>query len=350
MKQWIALLFGGRSAEHKISISSATAVYNHLNKKKFKIHCIYINKNGMWKHVDSPKVPLENLKQGPFYSFLPWSVKNNIKLPPSDVYFPLLHGPYGEDGTIQGLFELADVPYVGSTVMSSAIGMDKAISKSIFKSKGLPVVRHTVLDEKKWIDDRKKVMEQIKNEYSLPLFIKPSNLGSSIGITKVHTFSQLSKAIELAFSFDSKILVEEAIKGREIECSVLGNEKPKVSLPGEIIPYRDFYDYQDKYIEGKTGFKIPAQIPESVVSEIQKISIAAFKSIDCSGMARVDFFYQEKNHKIVLSEINTIPGFTEISMYPKLWEISGIKFPSLLEELISLALNRHASKKKRKDP
>ena len=345
-KKNIIILFGGRSAEHEVSINSASAVYDHLNKRKFKPICLYISKNGMWKVVDSPKCADE---KEPFSSFLPWNTKNHTELPESSVYFPVLHGPYGEDGTIQGLLELADVPYVGAAVLSSAIGMDKAMAKSIFKAKGLPLARYDVFYENNWVQDRKIVTEKIKKKYSTPFFIKPSNLGSSIGITKVQSLSQLSEAIHPAFSYDNKILIEEAIEGREFECSVLGNENPVSSLPGEIIPSRTFYDYQDKYIEGKTGFGIPADIPESTAKEIQRISIAAFKSIECSGMARVDFFLQKKSQKIYLNEINTIPGFTEISMYPKLWEASGMTFTQLLEKLITLAVQKHASKKRKKE-
>jgi len=342
----IIIIFGGRSAEHEVSMSSAKAIYNNLNRKKFKTQCIYISKKGKWKMVESPKIPIKKLKKGPFYSFLPWDLTKNKNISQFAVYFPVLHGPHGEDGTIQGLLELADVPYVGATVMTSAIGMDKAMSKSIFKAKGLPVVKYNVVYEQDWIQNKKKVIENIKKEYCFPLFIKPSNLGSSIGISKVQSPNQLSEALNLAFTHDHKILVEAAVQGRELECSVLGNQNPISSLPGEIIPYRDFYDYQDKYIEGKTGFEIPAKLPENVVKKIQKLSIEAFKSIEGSGMARVDFFWQEKNQEIYLNEINTIPGFTEISMYPKLWEISGIKFSSLLEKLIKLALNRHQEKKR----
>ncbi len=347
-KKNIIILFGGRSAEHEVSFNSAKAVYQNLNKKKFKIQCIYINKKGLWKEVESPETSLEELKKGPFQSFLPWNAENNIKISESAVYFPVLHGPYGEDGTIQGLLELADAPYVGATVMSSAIGMDKAMAKTIFKSRGLPVVKYDVVHEKHWRESKEKVLEKIEKEFRFPLFTKPSNLGSSIGITKVLTSTRLSEAIDLAFHYDEKILVEEAVEGREIECSVLGNKDPISSLPGEVMPFRSFYDYQDKYIEGKTRFGIPAQIPESAVHQVQNISVAAFKSIECSGMARVDFFYQNKTNKIFLNEINTIPGFTEISMYPKLWEVSGIKFPSLLDKLISLALSRHKNKKRQK--
>jgi len=346
-KKNIVILFGGRSAEHEVSIRSASAVYDNLNKKKFNTHCVYINKKGEWKPVKSPKISLERLNKGPFNSFLPWRAENELVLPSSAIYFPVLHGPFGEDGTIQGLLELADVPYVGATVLSSAVGMDKSLSKSIFKAKGLPVAKHSVIYEKDWIQQETKVLEKINKEYSFPLFVKPSNLGSSIGITKVPEPAQLTKAVNLAFSYDPKILVEEAVEGRELECSVLGNENPKASLPGEVIPFRDFYDYKDKYIEGKTEFEIPAKIPDSVTKEIQEISVAAFKSIEGSGMARVDFFFNEEKQKIYLNEVNTIPGFTEISMYPKLWEVSGIKFASLLEKLISLGEKKHAQKKRK---
>ncbi len=347
-KKNIIILFGGRSAEHDVSINSASAVYDHLDKRKFKPLCIYINKNGMWKVVDSPEYTNEKREKGTFSSFLPWNTKNHKEIQESSVYFPVLHGPYGEDGTIQGLLELADVPYVGATVLSSAIGMDKAMAKSIFKAKGLPLARYDVFYENTWVKDRKKVIEKIK-KYRIPFFIKPSSLGSSIGITKVQSLTRLSEAIHLAFSYDNKIIVEEAIEGREFECSVLGNENPVSSLPGEIIPSRTFYDYRDKYIEGKTGFGIPADIPVITAKEIQRISIAAFKSIECSGMARVDFFLQKRSQKIYLNEINTIPGFTEISMYPKLWEASGVTFTKLLEKLIALAVQKHASKKRKKE-
>ncbi|MBD3413581.1 MAG: D-alanine--D-alanine ligase [Candidatus Aminicenantes bacterium] len=348
-KRNIVILFGGRSAEHEVSIKSAEAVFDHLDPNQFTTQCIYFHKNGRWSLVDSPHIRKEQMEKGAFYSFLPWNSEKSMGLPKSSVYFPVLHGPYGEDGTIQGLLELADVPYVGATVMSSALGMDKAVAKSIFQSKGLPIVKHTVIHEKDFIPNKTKIKGQIKKEYSFPLFVKPSNLGSSIGITKVQSIDQLSRALDVAFRYDSKILVEQGIKGREIECSVLGNDHPISSLPGEVIPFRSFYDYQDKYREGKTKFGIPAQIPESVKEKIQEISIHAFQSIECSGMARIDFFYQEHNSKIYLNEINTIPGFTEISMYPKLWAISGIKFPSLIEKLVTLAVEKHADKKRTQD-
>jgi len=342
----VCLLFGGRSHEHEVSLSSATSIFNNLDQRKYRIICVYINKKGDWKIVSSPHLSIQELAAGSFYPFLPWGAKTLPQIIKADIYFPVLHGPYGEDGTIQGLFEMADIPYVGAGVMASALGMDKALMKTIFKAKNLPVVKHLILLELEWKKNREGILKKIKKEFSLPFFIKPSNLGSSVGISKVKDYTQTPKALRAAFSHDRKILVEEGIKGRELECSVLGNDNPRVTLPGEIIPYREFYDYRDKYLDGKTTFAIPAQLPSSVIKDIQRISLEAYRSIDCSGMARVDFFLEDKTGKIYLSEINTIPGFTEISMYPKLWEVSGLPFPRLVEELIKLGFERHQSKKR----
>lgn len=346
----IALLFGGSSAEHEISLISATSIYRNLDKKKYDIFSIYINKEGYWRTVDSPHLPQRSLKKGNFFSFLPWrknSISQDIN---ADIYFPVLHGPCGEDGTIQGLFEMADVPYVGATVLASAIGMDKAIAKTLFKMKNLPVVHHLILFESDWRNERQRILSKIKKEFRLPFFVKPTNLGSSVGITKVKDYAQSETALETAFQYDRKILVEEGIIGREFECSVLGNNNPRVSLPGELIPFREFYDYRDKYIEGKTSFVIPAGLPPSAIEELQRISLEAFKAIDCSGMARVDFFMEEKTGRTILNEINTIPGFTEISMYPKLWEVSGLPFAKLLDTLIELGFMRHQKKRRKREP
>lgn len=342
----IALLFGGSSAEHEISLVSATSIYKNLDKKKYEIASIYINKEGYWRIVDSPLLPSSSLKQGKFFSFLPWKEKTIAQDIFADIYFPVLHGPCGEDGTIQGLFEIADVPYIGAAVLASSIAMDKAMAKTLFKLKNLPVVKHLILYESDWEREKERYISKIKKEFCLPFFVKPANLGSSVGITKVKDYAQSKAALEKAFRYDRKILVEEGILGRELECSVLGNENPKASLPGELIPFREFYDYKDKYIEGKTSFVIPAELPSSIVKEIQRLSLEAYKAIDCSGMARVDFFLEEKTERILLSEINTIPGFTEISMYPKLWEVSGLPFPALLDALIELGFERHQKKKR----
>ena len=343
----VALLFGGRSAEHKISLISAASIYKNLDKKKYATSCIYINKQGLWKVVESPLISQSDLDKGQFFSFMPWENNNPSSLIDADIYFPVLHGPCGEDGTIQGLFEMADVPFVGATVLASATGMDKAIAKSLFQNKRLPVVKHLVLSETFWNERSSKILDQINQEFSFPIFVKPANLGSSVGITKVTEREQTKSAIRTAFQFDTKILIEQGIKGREIECSVLGNENPQTSLPGEIIPHGDFYDYNDKYIDGKTTFKIPAELPQNVTEKIQLIAIEAFRAIDCSGMARVDLFLQEGTEKIFLNEINTIPGFTEISMYPKLWEVSGLPYPNLLDRLIVFGLEQHKNKKRK---
>ncbi|MCP2604623.1 D-alanine--D-alanine ligase [Candidatus Aminicenantes bacterium AH-873-B07] len=341
----VGLIFGGRSAEHEISILSASSVYKKIDKNKFEVISIYINKKGYWKRVDNPTIGFKNLNKGEFYSFLPWSTSSILKNFEADVYFPLLHGPYGEDGTIQGLLEMAGVPYVGAGVLSSALGMDKAKMKFLFKAKGLPVVNFLVIYDWQWNKNRNFILKKIKKEFNFPLFTKPSNLGSSIGITKVKEEAQLISAIENAFRYDRKILVEQGVIARELECSVLGNDEPQASLPGELIPYREFYDYRDKYIEGKTKFKIPASLPNNQIAEIKRLAIEAFKAIECSGMARVDFFLEKNTNKIYVNEINTIPGFTEISMYPKMWEASGIPYSRLIEILVELALERHKNKK-----
>ena len=345
-KTKICILFGGRSAEHEVSLISAQAIFKNLDPDTYEVTSIFVNKEGSWRIVDSPFLTPGKLNPGFFFSFLPWGKHPQQHVLETDVYFPVLHGPYGEDGTIQGLFEMADFPYVGATVLASAVGMDKAVAKTLFKAQNLPVVDYITVREADWNRDPNAILDRVPNTISLPLFVKPANLGSSVGITKVKDFAQVSQAIKDAFMFDRKILIEEGIQGRELECSVLGNDLPKASLPGEIIPFNEFYDYQDKYKDGKTSFGIPADLPQKVAEEIQKISIEAFKCIDCSGMARVDFFLQERTGKIYLNELNTIPGFTEISMYPKLWEKSGLPFPQLLTELITLAIERHNKKKR----
>jgi len=345
-KTIVALLFGGRSAEHEVSIQSASAIYQNLDRKKYETISLYINRQGGWKLVPSPLRSLEELVQGPFHSFLPWASQTQNSGIQADIYFPVLHGPYGEDGTIQGLLEMADVPYVGATVLGSAVGMDKAVMKTLFRAGGLPVVKFAVFHEIDWKKSRPETLKRIRREFELPFFVKPANLGSSVGITKVKDYAQTRIALEAAFRYDPKILVEEGIIGREIECSVLGDEKPQASLPGEIMPHGEFYDYNDKYVDGKTKFGIPARLPASTIKEIQKLAVKAFRVCDSSGMARVDFLLQARPPRLYLSEINTIPGFTQISMYPKLWGVSGLAFPKLIERLIELGLERHRQKKR----
>jgi D-alanine-D-alanine ligase len=345
-KTKICVLFGGRSAEHEVSLKSAQAIFKNLDPDIYEVTSVFINKTGNWRIVDSPLLVTDELNSGDFFSFLPWQEGPKKHFIETDVYFPVLHGPYGEDGTIQGFFEMADVPYVGATVLASAVGMDKVVAKTLFRAQNLPIVDYFVVKEAEWERDPSAIINHVPHAVSLPFFVKPANLGSSVGITKVKDFSRTAQAVEDAFKYDRKILIEEGIQGRELECSVLGNDLPKASLPGEIIPFNEFYDYQDKYIDGKTSFGIPAELPQKVIEDIQKISIEAFKCIDCSGMARVDFFLQERTGKIYLNELNTIPGFTEISMYPKLWEESGLPFPQLVTELITLAIEKQNERKR----
>jgi len=334
----VALLFGGRSDEHEVSLISATSIYRHLDREKFEVVCLYINRQGFWRPVESPLESLEDLNQGQFFPFLPWSLSSGTKGFQADIYFPVLHGPGGEDGTIQGLLELAGVPYVGSGVLASALGMDKIMCKAVWQAHNLPVVPYFPLTITQWNANPQATLGNINQQFSFPVFVKPANLGSSVGITKVKEKDHLAKAISQAFQFDSKILIEKAITAREIECSVLGNENPQASLPGEIIPSREFYDYQDKYLENKAQLIAPANLPPKKIKQIQDLAIKAFQTIDARGLARVDFFLEHESDQIYLNEINTIPGFTAISMYPKLWEVSGLTYPQLLEKLIHLGL------------
>jgi D-alanine-D-alanine ligase len=342
----VGLLFGGRSAEHEISLDSAATIFRNLDRRRYLPSCFYINKKGEWRAVSSPLLPPAELNRGRFSPFLPWQNGALARPLAADIYFPVLHGPYGEDGTIQGLLEMADRPYVGAGVAASALGMDKALQKTLFAAKGMTVVKHRVILESEWRDGRNKILAEIRASLRLPLFVKPANLGSSVGITKVKKQAGLTAAIRRAFLFDRKILVEEGITGRELECSVLGNDKPAASLPGELIPFREFYDYDDKYLLGKTKLIAPAVLPPDIIREVRRVAVAAFRAIDCAGMARVDFFLEGETGRLYLSEINTIPGFTEISMYPLLWERSGLPFPRLLDRLIRLGFEYHAAKKR----
>jgi D-alanine-D-alanine ligase len=344
-KTVVALIFGGRSAEHEISLRSALAVHANLDRKKYLVRSIYISRDGRWRIVRAPSREVRELDRGPSHGFLPWERPSARSGTSADVYFPVLHGPFGEDGTIQGLLEMAGVPYVGAGVLPSSAGMDKAAAKSLFAAAGIPIVPHMVVLEKQWRAGRPIVLKLVRKNFALPLFVKPSNLGSSVGITKVKTWTGAAAAVERAFRYDDKILVEKAITGREIECSVLGNDSPEASLPGEIVPHREFYDYRDKYLEGKTGFVIPAELPLKTVRGVRNLAVAAFRALNGFGMARVDFFLEAGTGRLFVNEINTIPGFTEISMYPKLWAASGLPFPRLLDRLIELGVERHGSRK-----
>jgi len=268
-----------------------------------------------------------------------------------DVIFPVLHGTFGEDGTIQGLLELADIPYVGAGVLGSAAGMDKDIMKSLFRAAGLPIVKHVTFLRSTWESDPKKIQKLAESKLKYPVFVKPANLGSSVGITKAHNRAELGPCIQEAAKFDRKIIVEEGVggkkqKAREIECSVLGNNKPEASVPGEIVPGKEFYDYTAKYLDEGSQLIIPAKLSKSGTKKVRELAIAAFQAVDCSGLARVDFLMDPKTRKIYVNEINTMPGFTAISMYPKLWGATGLPYSDLIDRLIKLGLERHEEKKR----
>jgi D-alanine-D-alanine ligase len=347
----VAILFGGKSAEHEISLISARNIGEAIDKNKYEILSIAIDKEGRWffdqaarllndkattqvkfqRGCDSTAV-LPGATQTPMIR-----VSAGRALGAVDVVFPVLHGPFGEDGTVQGLLKMANVPFVGAGVLGSAIGMDKDVMKRLLRDAGIPVAKFVVFD-RNCVD--KIAFATMKRTVGLPLFVKPANLGSSVGISKVSNREQFRRAIEEAFRYDSKVLLEEYIRGREIECSVLGNENPIASLPGEIITRHDFYSYDAKYIDEKGAqLIVPAKLPKGVVKKIQETAIKCFKVLCCEGMARVDFFLRD-GREIIVNEINTIPGFTKISMYPKLWEASGISYPDLIDRLIQLALER----------
>ncbi|HVH86263.1 MAG TPA: D-alanine--D-alanine ligase family protein, partial [Terriglobales bacterium] len=266
-----------------------------------------------------------------------------------DVIFPVLHGTFGEDGTIQGLLELAGIPYVGAGVLGSAAGMDKDVMKRLFAAAGLPIVKHLTMLRREWEREPKKVKRQIEAKLRYPVFVKPANLGSSVGISKAHDNKELGPAMDLAASYDRKIIIEQGVggkkkKAREIECSVLGNDDPRASVPGEIVPVKEFYDYAAKYLDEGSELAIPARLSKSLTTEVQQMAIAAFKAVDCAGLARVDFLLDPTSEKLYLNEINTMPGFTAISMYPKLWAASGLEYPKLIDRLIELGLERHKEK------
>ena len=344
----VGILYGGKSAEHEVSIRSAKNIIDALDKNKYEPILIGIDKTGRWLPEVESKSILKGEKIDKKHTFntVALAAQDNGRIietssvglnEPIDVFFPVLHGPFGEDGTIQGLLKLANVPFVGAGVLGSAIGMDKDVMKRLLRDAGLSIAKFQVIKKHELADISFK---KIKKELGLPLFVKPANLGSSVGVSKVHSEKEFEKAIDSAFLYDNKILIEENISGREIECSVLGNEKPAASLPGEIIPKHEFYSYEAKYLdENGAELKIPAELTKSTIKNIQKMAIKTFEVLCCEGMARVDFFLT-KDNKIIVNEINTIPGFTSISMYPKLWEASGMPYSKLIDTLIELAIDR----------
>ncbi|HEY6369758.1 MAG TPA: D-alanine--D-alanine ligase family protein [Candidatus Sulfotelmatobacter sp.] len=386
----VGILFGGRSGEHEVSLLSAASVLNAVDKEKYDVVPIGITKDGRWltaEHAENlltGKLVLEprNLRAGdpettssaavlargeavvvppepvhrhsglvPFQTDAGLMRRASDRAINVDVIFPLLHGTFGEDGTIQGLLELADIPYVGAGVLGSAAGMDKDIMKSLFIAAGIPIVKHVTLLRGGWEKDSKRVQKLVESKLTYPVFVKPANLGSSVGISKAHNRKELGPAIEEAAKFDRKIVIEQGVggkkeKAREIECSVLGNDEPVASVPGEIVPGKEFYDYTAKYVDEGSQLIIPAKLTKAETKKVRELAVRAFQAVDCSGLARVDFLMDPKTGKIFLNEINTMPGFTAISMYPKLWAASGLAYPDLIDRLIQLGIERHEDKKK----
>jgi len=381
----VGILFGGRSGEHEISLLSATSVLDAINKEKYEVVPIGITKDGRWLTAQRA----ENLLRGrqdpplqlragdpqatptaavlatgnativppfPKAALLPFQNEAGHSSDPNfnpihvDVIFPVLHGTFGEDGTIQGLLELADIAYVGAGVLGSAAGMDKDVMKRLFAAAGLPIVKHLTILRSDFQKSPNRVRRLVESQLEYPVFVKPANLGSSVGISKVHNSKEFAHAMKEAATYDRKIVVEEGVgkkeKAREIECSVLGNEKPLASVAGEIIPAKEFYDYTAKYLEEGSQLLIPAKLNKKQMKYVQELAIAAFRATECSGLARVDFLMDPHSEEIFLNEINTMPGFTSISMYPKLWAASGVPYPELIDRLISLGLERHKEKTK----
>jgi D-alanine-D-alanine ligase len=353
----VGVLFGGRSGEHEVSLASAASVIRGLDPAKYEPVPIAITKEGHWRiGVGAQKMLPEVLRGGD--PVMMTADPTDASLMPLkgggagqhlDVIFPVMHGTFGEDGTIQGLLDLAGLPFVGAGVLGSAIGMDKDVAKRLLQVAKIPVVPWITVHRHDWEKNPKEIQRAVENKFKYPVFVKPATLGSSVGMTKVHSRAELAPALNLAAEFAMKILVEKAMVAREIEVSVLGNHDPKASIPGEIVPHREFYDYTAKYLEDGTQLLIPAKLNASQVKTIQSLAVAAFRALELSGMARVDFFLEKRAPgKLFLNEVNTIPGFTSISMYPKLWEASGIPFRELIDRLIALALEQHAEKARTK--
>jgi D-alanine-D-alanine ligase len=372
----VGVIYGGRSGEHEVSLASAAAVVANLDRTRYEPVPIRIDRDGRWTLPDRPPTAaraadvIEQARLEAARSVRTLREVHMMARPGADtilaierrpgdegletaqitglgldVIFPVLHGPYGEDGTVQGLLELANVPYVGAGVLASAVGMDKAVMKVVFAARGLPMPDHLVVKRKEWVADPKAVVARVIEQCTFPVFVKPANLGSSVGISKARDRAGLEQALALAAEFDRKIVVEAAVPhAREIECAVLGNDAPVASVPGEIFPGREFYDYEAKYLDDSSRVEIPAALDDAQTAEVRRLSIEAFVAVDAAGMARVDFLLDGASGAIFLNEINTIPGFTTISMYAKLWEASGLPYPRLLDRLIDLALERHGEK------
>lgn len=347
----VALIFGGKSGEHEVSLSSSASIYRHIDKNKYNVFTIGITKDGNWLYYEGNE---ENIKNGKWVDLANKNIEVNL-VPTGnkeigirfedghtekiDVLFPVLHGPYGEDGTIQGLFEISQIPYVGCGVLASSVGMDKLICKKVFSQIGLPQVDYTYTYKWLFNNNKENELDSIESKLNYPIFVKPANLGSSVGISKATNRAELLDGIEEALKYDPRVVLEQGIDAREIEVAVLGNEDVKASIAGEIKPGKDFYDYEDKYINGASTYDIPAQISEENMEKIRTMAIDAFKGIDGKGLSRVDFFIDKKSNEIFINEINTLPGFTNISMYPKMWEATGLEYTKLIDKLIELALD-----------
>jgi D-alanine-D-alanine ligase len=356
----VGVVFGGRSGEHEVSLRSAESVINAMDRSKYEVVPIGISKEGKWlisgdARALLPTAVMSASEQHPVAIIGDPTRTGLMRLDggdqqlagePLDVIFPVLHGTYGEDGTVQGLLEMAGIPYVGSGVLASATGMDKVVMKQLFRECGLAVVEHQWLRRSEWESRPEIVLERITQVLAFPVFVKPANLGSSVGISKAKDREELANAINDAARYDRRIIVERAVKGREIEVSVLGNDQPIASLPGEVIVGHEFYDYEDKYIDNSSRTEIPARLPAETVDLIQQSAIKAFQAIDGAGLARVDFFIEDSTGSVIVNEINTMPGFTSISMYAKMWDASGIPYSELIDRLIELALERHQDKRR----
>jgi len=351
----VLLLFGGRSAEHEVSVVSARSVYAAIDRERYDVVLAGIDQQGRWYFggkdskslssstvVPDDQVPARLSSAG---TYLVSEDGNDLPGSEFDVVFPLLHGPYGEDGTVQGLLELAGLAYVGAGVAASAVGMDKMLARAIFTASGLPQTQYSVIMRSDWRRAQVSVVERLEGEHDYPLFVKPANLGSSVGISKVHDRQGLQAGLELASQYDTKLIVERSVENaRELECAVLGNEYPKASGVGEIIPGAEFYDYTTKYIDDRSELVVPAVLEKSETESIRELAIRTFKAIDCSGLARVDFFMRPDG-SVLVNEINTMPGFTPISMYPKLWAAAGVAYGDLIDRLIQFGLERHLDRK-----
>jgi len=350
----VAILFGGKSAEHEISLISARNIVDAMDKAKYDVVAIGIDKQGRWYLDEGARLLLGKTASKVEYAdsqnaaavmpgetVTPMVRATGAGFGTLDVVFPVLHGPFGEDGTVQGLLKLANLPFVGAGVLGSAVGMDKDVMKRLLRDADVPIGKFLAFDRADRIS-----FARVKKALGMPLFVKPANLGSSVGISKVARPAEFAAAVKEAFRYDNKIVIEEFIKGREIECSVLGNDKPIASLSGEIVVNRDFYSYDAKYLDDHGArLEIPARLPKAMIKKVRDIALRAYRTLCCEGMARVDFFVQA-NGRVLVNEINTIPGFTKISMYPKMWEATGISYPKLIDRLIQLAIQRHRSEKR----